>query len=124
VSSKSNVRCEAVVSEFLYNHHDDIDGWKLSDGHLIHFPPHVGVALCEWIGIGDNVYVEGHHKTLRDERKIVNANYVESQGWKLDWRDDANKHGKHAVNQTDHVLSQILIELTAIRQLLESGKTS
>ena len=43
---------DGKINQLLYNHHDDVDGWRLQDGTLVHFPPHIGEQLGEWIDVG------------------------------------------------------------------------
>jgi hypothetical protein len=71
------------VVRLIYNHNDDLDGWQLLDGTLIHFPPHVGAQLAEWINLGDEVFLEGESRVNRNGVEVVFPTYIESQGWSL-----------------------------------------
>jgi hypothetical protein len=117
----------AKIKELLFNHHDDLDGWELQDGTMVHFPPHVGEQLGEWIGEGDEVYLEGETRTNRHGVEVLFPTYVESQGWSLTLEQSKPKpHKKHDDRhphepKSSHVSNeQIMRELRAIRSLIEA----
>ena len=47
---------EGRVRRLIYNAREDVDGWELEGGELIHFPPHIGEQLgapCAPLGGAD-----------------------------------------------------------------------
>ena len=118
---------EGKVKKFIFNHHDDVDGWQLADGMLVHFPPHIGHELGEWIGEGDKVYLEGNHQLNRDGESVLFPTYVESQGWciafdqkrprppKDSWDESPEKQSETKVSNED-----IKRELLHIRSMIEA----
>ena len=114
------------IERLIYNHNDDLDGWRLVDGTLVHFPPHIGQQLAEWIGLGDEVSLEGESRVNRNGDEVVFANYIESQGWSL--RFDQKKPPPRNPEDTapppepfGHRVSNedIMRELQKIRRLIE-----
>jgi hypothetical protein len=116
---------KGTIAKLIYNHHDDVDGWQLHDGTLVHFPPHIGKELGEWISEGDKVALEGERHENRNGEEILFAKYVESQGWSLSFEqkvpDHRNQSVKHNSPKHSSVSNEdIMRELFAIRQLIEA----
>jgi hypothetical protein len=117
----------AKIKELLFNHRDDVDGWRLQDGTLVHFPPHIGNELGEWIREGDVVYLDGDTRINRSGDKVIFPTYVESQGWSLAFEQGKPKPRKeHDEPQPDASATlqvtneQIMHELKEIRRLIEA----
>lgn len=115
-----------TVQKLIYNHHDDLDGWVLQDGTLVHFPPHIGEELSEWIDVGDDVELTGELRKNRNGEQVIFPEQIQSQGWILEFeqkkprpRDDDNRH---APKRSDKPVTneEILRELKVIREILES----
>lgn len=115
------------ITKLIYNPHDDMDGWQLHDGTLVHFPPHIGEELAEWISEGDEVFLEGESHLNRNGDEVLFAKYVESQGWSLTFdqkvphhRSDPGKRGspKHVLSDVSN--ADIMRELIEIRKLIEA----
>ena len=117
-----------TIKGLLYNDHDDVDGWQLHDGTLVHFQPHIGKQLGEWIGEGDEVTLEGESHANRDGYEVLFPTYIESQGWSLafeqkeqrhkrgpDVRPPRENHEQSRVSKMD-----IMRELLRIRRLIEA----
>lgn len=64
---------EGTVSDVIKNDRDEVDGWKLQSGELIHFPPHAYGGLRSWIESGDTVRVMAAPETLPDGREVFKA---------------------------------------------------
>lgn len=47
------------VQQYLLNPHGEVDGLLLSDGTVVRFPPHLGIALVSSVKAGDAVTVVG-----------------------------------------------------------------
>lgn len=116
------------IEQLIYNHNDDLDGWRLIDGTLVHFPPHIGEQLSEWIDLGDEVSLEGESRGNRNGVEVVFPTYIESQGWSLSFEQkkphprkgfDAPspppKHEDERVSNED-----IMRELVKLRRLIEN----
>jgi hypothetical protein len=123
-------KVQAEIESLLYNHHDDVDGWRLNDGTIVHFPPHIGDQLCEWISEGDEVYVEGTVRNNRIGQRVIFPTYIESKGWSLTWDDQAAEpppprppRGPHVQEEDpghERVTNEDLLqELRKIRRLIE-----
>ncbi|MFM0238901.1 hypothetical protein [Paraburkholderia phytofirmans] len=48
-----------TVSRFVINPEGDVDGFLLSDGSLVHFPPHMSAQLVSVVHAGDTVQIAG-----------------------------------------------------------------
>lgn len=48
-----------TVQQYLLNPHGEVDGLLLSDGTVVKFPPHLGIALATSIKAGDAVTAVG-----------------------------------------------------------------
>jgi hypothetical protein len=48
-----------TVQQYLLNPHGEVDGLLLSDGTVVRFPPHMGIALVSSVKAGDAVTVVG-----------------------------------------------------------------
>lgn len=66
------------VTELLRNPQDDVDGFRLADGTVVRFPPHVGVKVAELIGPGDEVEVRGRDETRPDGAEVFEASRIDS----------------------------------------------
>ena len=118
---------DGKINQLLYNHHDDVDGWRLQDGTLVHFPPHIGEQLGEWIDVGDEVTLDGERHTNRNGDEVLLPTYIESQGWSLSF-DQKNPHDRKGPGDIHpperhmpHVSNEeILRELIEIRRLIEA----
>ena len=118
---------ESKINKLIYNHHDDVDGWLLETGLLVHFPPHVGHELCKWIDVGDQVSLEGDSRTNRNGDKILFPTYIESQGWSLTFEqkkphDSKGPQDKLAErpNGSEITNADIMRELLEVKQLLKA----
>ncbi len=116
------------IEQLIYNHNDDLDGWQLLDGTLIHFPPHIGEQLAEWIDLGDEVSLEGESRVNRNGVEVVFPIYIESQGWSLSF-DQKRPHprkGSDALSPPpEHDAARvsnedIMRELVKLRRLIEN----
>ncbi|PMS32195.1 hypothetical protein C0Z20_27175 [Trinickia symbiotica] len=65
---------QGTVSRFVINPEGDVDGFILSDGSLVHFPPHLGTQLVAAVRPGDAVQIAGFMDGSGDvkARQIVN----------------------------------------------------
>jgi hypothetical protein len=108
------------IEQLIYNHNDDLDGWQLLDGTLIHFPPHIGEQLAEWIDLGDEVSLKGESRVNRNGVEVVFPTYIESQGWSLSF--DQKKSPPPPPERDDaHVSNEdIMRELVKLRRLMEN----
>ncbi len=118
---------DGTIKKLIYNHHDDVDGWQLHDGTLVHFPPHIGEQLSEWIGEGDEVTLEGDRRSNRDGDEVIFPSYIESQGWSLtfDQKKPQQRKGPDDKHPPEHQGSQvsnedIMRELMKLRRLMEA----
>lgn len=68
------------VVSYLRNDHDDVDGLELADDKLVHFPPHIGKVVTEFITEGDEVRALGRDKTLKDGREVLEIVTLECNG--------------------------------------------
>lgn len=116
------------IEQLIYNHNDDMDGWRLLGGTLIHFPPHIGEQLAEWIDLGDEVSFEGESRVNRNGVEVVFPTYIESQGWWLSFEQkkphprkgleapppQPPDHDKRVSNE------DIMRELVKLRRLIEN----
>ncbi len=116
------------VKKLVYNHHDDVDGWQLDDGTFIHFPPHIGHELGEWIGEGDEVSVVGESFQNRNGETVLYPTYIESQGWSLTFEQKGHRSAKPGQErparrheERSHVTNEdIMHELLSIKKLIEA----
>ena len=116
------------IAQLIYNHNDDLDGWQLLDGTLIHFPPHIGEQLAEWIDLGDEVSLEGESRVNRNGVEVVLPTYIESQGWSLSFDQKKPQHRKGSggppppPEHDDPRVSNedIMRELVKLRRLIEN----
>lgn len=53
------VAATGTVSRFVINPEGDVDGFLLSDGSLVHFPPHMSSQLIDVVHSGDPVRIAG-----------------------------------------------------------------
>jgi hypothetical protein len=119
---------QGEIDEILYNDHEDADGWRLTDGTLVHFPVEVGEELGLWIDEGDEVEMEGESRIDRSGDLVFFPNYIESQGWSLTFdqhlpppmrsgkpsdRSQLHEHEAPVTNE------DIMRELIRIRKMLE-----
>ena len=118
---------DGKIKKLIYNHHDDVDGWQLQNGTLVHFPPHIGEQLGEWIDVGDEVTLEGERHINRNGDEVLFPTYIECQGWSLtfdrrkahDRKDPGDTHPPE--RHTPHVSNEdIMRELKKIRRLIEA----
>jgi hypothetical protein len=115
------------IERLIYNHNDDLDGWQLQDGTFVHFPPHIGKQLAEWIDLGDEVSLEGDSRVNRNGDKVVFPTYIESQGWSLSF-DQKKPHPRKSPDAPPppehddaHVTNEdIMQELLKLRRLIEN----
>jgi hypothetical protein len=68
---------EGNIVEFTKNKHEDTDGWKLSAGPAIHFPPHLGKELGDLLSVGTPVRVFGKMKSRPDGSEVLEAVLIE-----------------------------------------------
>lgn len=61
------------LGEFLRNDHDDVDGFSLSGGGEVHFPPHVGRTVAARFKAGDQVQVQGRDEVRPRGEKVFEA---------------------------------------------------
>lgn len=118
---------EGKIKNLIYNHHDDVDGWKLHDGTLVHFPPHIGHELCLWIGEEDQVFIEGEFYTNRNGDQVLFPHYIESQGWSLSFEQKRphhppgpESHESARQDKNDITNADLMRELKKIRRMLET----
>lgn len=118
---------KGTINKLLYNHHDDVDGWRLHDGTLVHFPPHIGRQLGEWIGEEDEVSIEGESHANRNGDEVLFPTYVESQGWSLTFDQKKPRYGNSPddlpppPHDGPHVSNEeIMRELLKIRRMIEA----
>ena len=122
---------EGRVRRLIYNAREDVDGWELEGGELIHFPPHIGEQLGEWIDVKNHVCIEGEWRTNRDGIEMLYAHYVESQGWVLEFepppakgpppRRQSASDKRPADDSLNHPTNaEIMQELKAIRRMIEA----
>jgi len=118
---------EGKIKKLLYNHHEDVDGWQLQDGTLVHFPPHIGKQLGEWIEVGDDVSLDGECHTNRNGDEVLFPTYIESQGWSLTFdqkkpHDRKDPGDKRSPERRMQPVSNkdIMLELKKIRRLIEA----
>jgi hypothetical protein len=124
---RKNQMLAGTITRLLYNHNDDVDGWQLDDGSLVHFPPHIGEQLSEWIGEGDEVTLEGDRRSNRNGDEVIFPSYIESQGWSLTF-DQHKSHPRKGQDdkpppehEDSHVSNQdIMRELIKLRRLIEA----
>jgi hypothetical protein len=116
-----------TIKKLIYNHHDDVDGWQLHDGTIVHFPPHIGEQLSLWIGEGDEVTLEGDRRSNRDGDEVIFPSYIESQGWSLTFDQkkphqqkdpDDKQPPEHEGSQVSN--EDIMRELIKLRRLIEA----
>lgn len=62
-----------TVQQYLLNHHGEVHGLLLSDGTIVRFPPHLGVALATSIHIGDQVTVIGFMGPNTSQGRAIKA---------------------------------------------------
>lgn len=48
-----------TVQQYLLNPHGEVDGLLLSDGTIVRFPPHLGIALATSVKAGDTITAVG-----------------------------------------------------------------
>ena len=118
---------KSTIKRLIYNHHDDVDGWQLHDGTLVHFPPHIGEQLGQWIGEGDEVALQGECHANRNGDEVLFPTYVESQGWSLtfDQKKPRHRNGLDDQHPPDHdappvTNEDIMRELSKIRRMIEA----
>ena len=116
---------KSTIKKLIYNHHDDVDGWQLHDGTLVHFPPHIGEQLGEWIGEGDKVFLEGESHVNRNGDEVFFPTYVESQGWSLTFDQKKPHHRNGPEDPPAHDGPQVsnedlMQELFKIRRMIEA----
>lgn len=68
------------VVSYLRNDHDDVDGLELAGEKLVHFPPHIGKTVIEFVSEGDEVRALGRDKTLKDGREMLEIVTLECNG--------------------------------------------
>lgn len=68
------------VEVLLKNRHDDVDGLQLDDGTKVHFPPHIGEKIVDWIKAGDQVEVRGRKEARPRGEVVFEASRIESGG--------------------------------------------
>lgn len=115
------------IKKLIYNDHGDADGWQLQDGTWVHFPPHIGEQLCEWIDVGDEVKLTGEYNTNRNGDEVFFPAYIESQGWSLTF-DQKKPHGGKGSGamhpperQMPHISNEdIMRELKKIQRLIKA----
>jgi hypothetical protein len=56
---RTAVSAKGTVSRFLTNPDGDVDGFLMSDGALVRFPPHLSAQLTSTLRPGDNVQIDG-----------------------------------------------------------------
>jgi hypothetical protein len=58
-AAQQPVAATGTVSRFVINPEGDVDGFLLSDGSLVHFPPHMSSQLVSVVHSGDPVRIAG-----------------------------------------------------------------
>ena len=66
----SNTVVEGTVTQYLMNHHGDVDGLLLNDGIQVHLPPHMGKDLVVFVKPDDVISVQGYRIP---ERPVMEA---------------------------------------------------
>ncbi|WP_428308472.1 OB-fold nucleic acid binding domain-containing protein [Lacipirellula sp.] len=77
-------KISGVIAEFVENDHGDVDGVRLENGELIHFPPHIGAVVTEAVQVGDEITIRGHEATLPRGERIFEAENIASQDVSID----------------------------------------
>lgn len=66
------------IQEFVKNDHADVDGLRLAEGTLVHFPPHMAVRFMDKFKVGDGIEIVGHPATRRDGLAVFEAEAISS----------------------------------------------
>ena len=120
--------CGTIV-DFHTNHHEEVDGFTLSDETEVKFPPHLGESLKRFARVGDEVRVDGRRHEIPHGDIHLHADRIIAVGTgeTLD-RHSSNGHDpapprKRAKVRDDDLEpsnAELMIELKAIRKLIES----
>jgi hypothetical protein len=62
-----------TVQQYLLNPHGEVDGLLLSDGTVVRFPPHMGIALASSVKAGDAVTVAGFLGLTTPQGRAIKA---------------------------------------------------
>ncbi|MDR3615233.1 MAG: hypothetical protein P4L53_16870 [Candidatus Obscuribacterales bacterium] len=54
------VTAKGTIARWLVGHMGEVNGFLLSDGTQVHFPPHLGFALNQQVKVGDAVAAQGY----------------------------------------------------------------
>ncbi len=116
------MKAKGKIVEIQENKHGDADGFLLSDGTTVKFPPHVGESLMNDLKVGKLIDVNGRrHETPKGEVHL-HADEIISGGYT--YTIDSPKPPKHGPEQeawmTKRQADEMLAELRAIRALLEA----
>jgi len=68
-----------TVKKFVRNDHGDVDGFLLSSGDRIHFPPHHAGDVREIVIKGDSVTIRGKKDVGPDGKRIIRARRIETE---------------------------------------------
>ncbi len=122
--AESDMKAKGKIVEIQENKHGDADGFVLSDGTTVKFPPHVGESLIKDLKVGQQISVNGRrHETPKGEVHL-HADEITSGGYT--YTIDAPKPPKHGPDREDWMTKrqadEMLTELRAIRALLEGKK--
>lgn len=69
-----------TIRTFLKNDRGDIDGLSLDGGVDVRFPPHLGPAVQEVAGVGDEVEVRAERVTRPRGETVLEARQIEREG--------------------------------------------
>lgn len=121
---ESDMKAKGKIVEVQENKHGDADGFLLSDGTTVKFPPHVGETLVKDLQVGQQVSVNGRrHETPKGEvhlhaEEIVSGGYTYTIDAPKPPR--SPKHGPEPEAwMTKRQADEMLTELRAIRALLD-----
>jgi len=59
IKGEAPLQVTGTLTEFHFNHHGDVDGFRLDDNTEVKFPPHLMAQLESCAGVGDAVLVQG-----------------------------------------------------------------
>ncbi|BBO35151.1 OB-fold nucleic acid binding domain-containing protein [Lacipirellula parvula] len=83
-SRGDETKISGVIAEFIENDRGDVDGVRLENGELIHFPPHIGAEVTETVKMGDEIAIRGHEAKRPRGERIFEAENIAFEGFSID----------------------------------------
>ncbi len=130
--SEVPMELQGTIVTFVTNRHGDVDGVTFDDGTLVKFPPHAGAVVQKSCNVGDSVLVVGHqHQTPEGDVHLHADKFVVRDETVVIPPPAPKKHDLHSPRKPQHsaqnsteVNSEVLVELRAIREILDSRRQS